>query len=135
MKSYKAVDTGVTATPALRHESTLNKTVRVVILKISWGCSRENVEEPIINVTESDEWGILTLAREDAQAESLADSKSHAYKTVRNSCCPPDLTAVNDLYKPYVREIAGLSVTKLIATQDSIGCSTQKASYLRDKIS
>ena len=55
MKLYKAVNTGVTATPALRHKSTLSKTVRVIILKISWGHSRENVEEPIINVTELDE--------------------------------------------------------------------------------
>ena len=66
MKLYKAVDTGVTVTPALRHRSTLNKTVRVIILKISWECSRENVEELIINVTESGEWGILILTREDA---------------------------------------------------------------------
>ena len=53
MKLYKAVDIGATATPALKHKSTLSKTVRVVILKISWGHSRENVEELIINVTES----------------------------------------------------------------------------------
>ena len=67
MKSYKAVDTGATVTPALSHkESTQNKTVRVIILKISWGCPRENVEEPIIDVAESSEWGILMLTREDA---------------------------------------------------------------------
>ena len=59
------MDTGVTATPALRHGSTLSKTVRVVIPKISRGRPRENVEEPIIDVAESGEWGILTLARED----------------------------------------------------------------------
>ena len=66
MKLYKAVNTGVTVTPALRHKSTLSKTVRVIILKNSWGHSRENVEELIINVTELDEWGILALIREDA---------------------------------------------------------------------
>ena len=66
MKLYKAVNTGVTATPALRHRSTLSKTVRMVILKISWGHSRENVEKLIINVTESGKWGILALIREDA---------------------------------------------------------------------
>ncbi len=66
MKLYKAVNTGVTVTLALRHESTLSKTVRVIILKISWGCPRENVEELIINVTELGEWGILALIREDA---------------------------------------------------------------------
>ena len=54
---------------------------------------------------------------------------------MRNSCCLPDLTAVNDLYKSYMREIAGLSVIKSVATQDSIGCSTQKMLYLRDKVS
>ena len=41
---------------------------------------------------------------------------------------------MNDPYEPYVREIAGLSVIKLVATQDSIGCSTQKVSCLRDEI-
>ncbi len=67
MKSYKAVDTGVTATSALSHRGSIqSKTVRVVILKISWGRPRENVEEPIIDVAESGEWGILTLIREDA---------------------------------------------------------------------
>ena len=56
MKLYKAVDTGVTATPTLSHEgSTQSKTVRVIILKISWRCSRENVEELIIDVAESGE--------------------------------------------------------------------------------
>ena len=135
MKSYKAVNTGATATPALSHRgSTQSKTVRVVILKISWGCPRENVEEPIINVVKSGKWGILTLAREDAQAGSLADSKLHTYRTVRNSCCPPGLTAVDDLYEPYVRERAGLNMIKLVATQDLIGYSTQKASCLRDEV-
>ena len=67
MESYKAVDTGVTATPALSHRgSTQSKTVRVIILKISWGRPRENVEKLIIDVVESGKWGILTLAREDA---------------------------------------------------------------------
>ena len=42
---------------------------------------------------------------------------------------------MNDSYKPYVRERAGLNVIKLVATQDSIGYSTQKASCLRDEIS
>ena len=135
MKSYKAVNTGATATPALSHGgSTQSKTVRVVILKISWGCPRENVEEPIIDVVESGEWGILALAREDAQAGSLADLKSHTYRTVRNSCCSPGLTAVNDLYKLYMRERAGLNVIKLVATQDLIGYGTQKASCLRDEV-
>ena len=55
IKLYKAVNTDATATSALKHESTLSKTVRVIIFKISWGCSRENVEELIINVTELDE--------------------------------------------------------------------------------
>ena len=66
---YKAVNTGVTATPALSHGgSTQSKTVRVVILKIGrgQGHSRKVVNEPIIDVTESGEWGILVLAREDA---------------------------------------------------------------------
>ena len=67
MKLYKAVNTGVTATPALSYRgSTQSKTVRVSILKISWRHSRENVKEPIINVVESGEWGILALIREDA---------------------------------------------------------------------
>ena len=67
MKLYEAVNTGATATPALSHRgSTQSKTVRVIIFKISWGHPRENVEEPIIDVTESDEWGILMLTREDA---------------------------------------------------------------------
>ena len=56
MKLYKAVDIGATATPALSYRgSTQSKTVRVIILKISWGHSRENVEESIIDVAESDE--------------------------------------------------------------------------------
>ena len=135
MKLYEAVNTGATATPALSYRgSTQSKTVRVVILKISQGHSRENFEEPIIDVTESGEWGILALTRKDAQAGSLTDLKSHTYRTVRNSCCPPGLTAVNDLYKPYVRERAGLNVIKLVATQDLIGYSTQKASCLRDEV-
>ena len=67
MKLYKAVNTGATATPALSHRgSTQSKTVRVIILKISWGRPRENVEELIINVAESGEWSILMLVREDA---------------------------------------------------------------------
>ena len=41
---------------------------------------------------------------------------------------------MNDLYKLYVRERAGLNMIKLIATQDSIGYSMQKASCLRDEI-
>ena len=53
MKLYKAVNTGATATPALSHRgSTQSKTVRVIILKISWGHPRENVEESIIDVAE-----------------------------------------------------------------------------------
>ena len=126
---------GATATPALSHRgSTQSKTVRVVILKISWGHPRENVEEPIIDVAESGKWSILMLAREDAQAGSLTDLKSHIYRTVRNSCCLSSLTAVDDLYEPYVRERADLNVTKLVATQDSIGYSTQKVSCLRDEV-
>ena len=67
MKSYKAVNTGVTATPALSHRgSTQSKTVRVMILKIGRKHLRKVVEEPIIDVIESDEWGILALIREDA---------------------------------------------------------------------
>ena len=59
---------------------------------------------------------------------------SHTYRTVRNSCCSPGLTAVDDLYTSYMRERAGLNVIKLIATQDLIGYSIQKVSCLRDKI-
>ena len=67
MESYKAVDTGVTATPALSHEgSTQSKTVRVVIFKIGRERPRKVVEEPIIDVVELGEWGILALTREDA---------------------------------------------------------------------
>ena len=67
MKLYKAVNTGVTITPALSHEgSTQSKTVRVIIFKISWGHPRENVEESIIDVMKLGEWGILVLARENA---------------------------------------------------------------------
>ena len=53
---------------------------------------------------------------------------------MRNSCCLPDLTAVDDLYKPYIRERAGLNVIKLVATQDPIDYSTQKVSCLRDEV-
>ena len=42
---------------------------------------------------------------------------------------------MDDLYKPYMRERAGLNVTKLVATQDPIGYSTQKVSCLRDEVS
>ena len=64
MKLYKAVDTGVTVTPALSHEgSTQSKTVRVVILKIGRGCLRKVIKKLIIDVAELDEWGILTLIR------------------------------------------------------------------------
>ena len=67
MKLYEAVNTGATATPALSHRgSTQSKIVRVVILKIGRERLRKDVEESIINVTESGEWGILTLTREDA---------------------------------------------------------------------
>ena len=56
MKLYKAVDTGVTATPALSYRgSTQSKTVRVIILKIGRRCLRKIVEESIIDVTESGE--------------------------------------------------------------------------------
>ena len=135
MKLYKAVNTGVTATPALSHEgSTQSKTVRVVILKIGRGCFRKVVEELITDVVESGKWGILMLVREDAQAGRLTDLKSHTYRTVRNSCCSPGLTAVDDLYTPYMRERAGLNMIKLVATQDPIGYSIQKASCLRDEI-
>ena len=54
---------------------------------------------------------------------------------MRNSCHSPGLTAVDDLYTSHIRERAGLNMIKLIATQDSIGYSTQKASCLRDKVS
>ena len=67
MESYEAVNTGATVTPALSYEGSIqSKTVRVVILKISWEHPRENVEESIIDVTESGKWGILTLVRKDA---------------------------------------------------------------------
>ena len=131
MKLYKAVNTGATATPALSHrESTQSKTVRVMILKIGRRCLRKVVEESIIDVIELGEWSILALTREDAQAESLINSKSHTYRTVRNSCCLPDLTAVNDLYTPHVRERADLNAPKLKATQYSAGYSTQKVSCM-----
>ena len=42
---------------------------------------------------------------------------------------------MDDPYTSYIRERAGLNMIKLVATQDSIGYSTQKASYLRDEIS
>ena len=42
---------------------------------------------------------------------------------------------MDDLYKPYIRERAGLNMIKLVATQDPIGYSTQKVSCLRDEIS
>ena len=136
MKLYKAVDTGVTATPALSHRgSTQSKTIRMIILKIGRGCSRKVVKELIIDVMKSGEWSILALIREDAQAESLTDSKSHTYRTVRNSCCLPGLTTVDDSYKLYMRERAGLNMIKLVATQDLIGYSIQKVSCLRDEIS
>ena len=136
MKLYKAVDTGVTATPALSYRgSTQSKTVRVMILKIGREHLRKVVEESIINVAELGEWGILTLIRKDAQAESLTDSKSYTYRTVRNSCCLSSLTAVDDLYIPHVRERAGLNVPKLKATQYSAGYSMQKASCMQDKSS
>ena len=51
MKSYKAVNTGVTATPALSYRgSTQSKTVRMMILKIGREHLRKIVEELIINV-------------------------------------------------------------------------------------
>ena len=53
---------------------------------------------------------------------------------MRNSCCPPGLTAVDDLYELYMRERAGLNVIKLVATQDPIGYSTQKVLCLRDEV-
>ena len=54
MKSYKAVNMGVTVTPALSHGgSTQSKIMRVVIIKIGRGCLRKVVEEPIIDVVES----------------------------------------------------------------------------------
>ena len=131
MKLYKAVNTGVTATPALSYrESTQSKTVRVVILKIDRGHPEKIVEESIINVAESGKWSILMLVREDAQAEHLADSMSHTYRTVRNSCHLPGLTAVDDSYTSHVRERAGLNTPKLKATQYSAGYSTQKMSCM-----
>ena len=67
IKLYKAVNTGVTATPVLSHRgSTQSKTVRVMILKIGRECLRKVIEELIINMAESGEWGILMLTREDA---------------------------------------------------------------------
>ena len=67
MKSYKPVNTDMTATPALSHRgSTQSKTVRVVILKIGRGHLRKVVEESIINVTESGNGFKLALTREDA---------------------------------------------------------------------
>ena len=99
MKLYKAVNTGVTATPALSHKgSTQSKTVRVIILKIGRGHLRKVVKELIINVVKSGDEFELALTREDAQAEHLTDSISHTYRTVRNSCHSPDLTTVNNLY-------------------------------------
>ena len=54
MKSYKVVNTGATATPALSHRgSTQSKSVRVVILKIGRGHSEKVVEKPIIDVVKS----------------------------------------------------------------------------------
>ena len=54
IKLYKAVNTGVTVTPALSYRgSTQSKTVRVVILKIGRGHLRKVVKKSIINVTES----------------------------------------------------------------------------------
>ena len=53
---------------------------------------------------------------------------------MRNSCCLPSLTAVDDPYKLYMRERAGLNMIKLVATQDLIDYSTQKALCLRDEI-
>ena len=41
---------------------------------------------------------------------------------------------MNNSYESYMRERAGLNVTKLVATQDPIGYSTQKASCLRDEV-
>ena len=124
VKLYKAVNTGVTATPALSYRgSTQSKTVRVVILKIGRGRPEKVVEEPIIDVVKLGEWSILILTREDAQAEHLTDSMSHTYRTVRNSCCSPGLTAVNDLYTLHVRERAGLNASKLEVTQYSASYS------------
>ena len=60
---------------------------------------------------------------------------SHTYKTVRNSCCSSDLTAVDDLYTPHVRERAGLNAPKLEATQYSASYSMQKASCMQGKSS
>ena len=58
---------------------------------------------------------------------------SLTYRTVRNSCYSPDLTTVNDLYTPYVRERAGLNTLKLKATQYSASYSMQKVSCMQDK--
>ena len=56
MELYEAVDTGVTATPALSHRgSTQSKTVRVIILKIGRRHSEKVVEKPIIDVVKSGE--------------------------------------------------------------------------------
>ena len=67
MKSYKAVNTGATATPALSYRGSIqSKTVRVIILKIGREHLRKVVEEPIIDVIKSGKWGILVLVREDA---------------------------------------------------------------------
>ena len=41
---------------------------------------------------------------------------------------------MDDLYKSYMRERAGLNVIKLVATQDPIGYSMQKVLCLRDEI-
>ena len=41
---------------------------------------------------------------------------------------------MNNLYTPYMREKAGLNMIKLVATQDPIGYSRQKASCLRDEV-
>ena len=121
----------MTVTPALSYRgSTQSKTVRVIISKIGRGCFRKVVEELIIDVTESGNGFKLTLTREDAQAQCLTDLMSLTYRTVRNSCHSPDLTTVNDLYTPYVRERAGLNASKLKATQYSAGYSTQKASCM-----
>ena len=131
MKLYKAVNTGVTATPALSYRgSTQSKTVRVVILKIGRRCLRKVIEKLIIDVTESGNEFKLALTREDAQAGHLTDSMSLIYRTVRNSCYSPGLTAVNDLYTSYVRERAGLNASKLKATQYSASYSTQKVSCM-----
>ena len=131
MKSYESVNTGMTATSVLSHRgSTQSKTVRVVILKIGRECLRKVIEESIINVVKSGNGFKLTLAREDAQAGCLTDSMSLTHRTVRNSCHSSDLTTVNDLYAPHVRERAGLNTPKLKATRYSAGYSTQKTSCI-----